>query len=61
MSQLSMYVTVLPLPILGTVNFVTVSSFIISNQHIAGCWINHKEAHEVNTYIVFTSKSALPH
>ncbi len=33
---MSMYVAFLPLPVLGTVNFVTISSFIISNQLVAG-------------------------
>jgi hypothetical protein len=36
MSQVSMYVAFLPLPLLGTVNFVTVGSFIVSNQLVAG-------------------------
>jgi hypothetical protein len=31
-----MCVAFLPLPVLGTVNFVTVGSFIISNQLVAG-------------------------
>ncbi len=36
MSHVSMYVAFLPLPVLGTVNFVTVGSFTISNQLVAG-------------------------
>jgi hypothetical protein len=49
----------LPLLLLGTVNFVTVSSFIVLNQLV--CWINHDEAHEINTCIVFAFKNVLPH
>jgi hypothetical protein len=36
MSEVSMYVAFLPLPLLGTVNFVTVGSFVVMNQLIAG-------------------------
>ncbi len=35
-SQLSMHVAFLPLPVLGTVNFVAVGSSIISSQLVAG-------------------------
>ncbi len=36
LSQVSMYVAFLPLPLLGTVNDVTVGSFILLNQLVAG-------------------------
>jgi hypothetical protein len=52
---MSMHVAFLPLPILGTVNFVTVGSFSISIQLVAGS--NYGEAHELNTCTVFTFKS----
>ncbi len=36
LSQVSMYVVFLPLPVLGTVNDATVGSFIVSNRLVAG-------------------------
>jgi hypothetical protein len=48
-----------PCPYWGQSIFVTVGSYIVSNQLI--CWINHGEAHEINTCIVFVFKSELPH
>jgi hypothetical protein len=36
LSQESMYFAFLPLPILGSVDFVAVGSFVISNQLVAG-------------------------
>jgi hypothetical protein len=36
MSQVSVYVALLPLPVLVAVNDVTVSSFIVLNQYIPG-------------------------
>jgi hypothetical protein len=36
LSQVSMYVAFLPFLVLGTVNFVMVGSFIISNKLVAG-------------------------
>jgi hypothetical protein len=40
----------LPLPLLGTVNFVTRKLYCVKPTY---CWINHGEAHEINTCFVF--------
>ncbi len=48
-----------PCPYWGQLIFVTVGSYIVLNQLI--CWINHGEAHEIKTCIVFAFKSVLPH
>jgi len=55
-SQVSMYVAFLPLPLLGTVNFrqsVNILCWTI-------CWIKHGEAHFISPCLVFAFKSVLP-
>jgi hypothetical protein len=47
------------LPYWGQSIFVIVGSYIVLNQLIY--LINHGEAHEINTWIVFAFKSELPH
>jgi hypothetical protein len=47
----------LPLPLLGTVNFLTVSKYIVSTY----CWIKHGEAHDIGPCLVFAFKSVLPY
>ncbi len=51
-----LHVTFLPLPVVRTVDLVTVSSSTISNQVVAG---NHSEAHGVNTCTVILECSTL--
>ncbi len=53
-----MHVAFLPLSILGTVNFVTVDSCIVLNQVVVGSTMV-RQAHEGNTYIIFTFNSVL--
>jgi len=55
-SQVSMYVAFLPLPLLGTINFrqsVNILCWTI-------CWIKHGEAHVISPCLVFAFKSVLP-
>ncbi len=47
----------LPLPLLGTVNFC--DSWYLYCVEPTYCWINHDEAHEVNTCLVFAFKNVL--
>ncbi len=56
-----MHVALLFLPVLGTVDFVTVGSFIILNQLVAGSiMVKHMKLILVFC-IVFTIKSVLPY
>jgi hypothetical protein len=49
----------LPLPLLGTVNFCDSWQFRCVKPTF--CRINHGEAHEINTCIIFAFKGVLPH
>ncbi len=53
-----MYVSlILPLPLLGTVNFLTVSKYIVLNYLLDQTW----EAHDISPCYVFAFKSVLPY
>ncbi len=54
-----MYIALFTLALIGDSQFFLQLVDIVSNQLI--CLINHCEAHEINTCIVFAFKSALPH
>jgi hypothetical protein len=49
----------LPLPLLGTVN--AYDSQQLYRVEPTYCWINHGEAHEINTCFVFAFKSVFSH
>jgi hypothetical protein len=48
-----------PLILLGKVNFYDSWQLYCVKQTY--CWINHGEAHDIDTCLVFAFKSVLPH